>query len=120
MIVDLRDALVEIAGERVRALAAVEERLRHRRLGRQPAQGIVDRVAKRVDLRPGLLLSVSAPDIRRLAADFLFDPVKPGDATEQVGGERRRARLVAREDLAAEVRPAGDLLDAIADGKGGG
>jgi hypothetical protein len=46
------------------------------------------------------------------AADALFDPVKPGDAIEQVGGERRRARLVALEDLAAEVRPASDLLDA--------
>src|SRR3546814_103210 len=83
-------------------------------LGRQAAQGVVDRAAKRVDLRPGLLLPVSAPDIRRLAADFLFDPVKPGDTIEQVGGKRRRARLVALEDLAAEVRPAGDLLDAVA------
>src|SRR3546814_13736610 len=57
---------------------------------------------------------LSAPDIGRLAADFLFDPVEPGDAIEQEASERRRARLVALEDLAAEVRPAGDLLDAVA------
>ena len=57
---------------------------------------------------------MSAPDIGRLAADFLFDPVKPGDAIEQEASERRRARLVVLEDLAAEVRPAGNLADATA------
>lgn len=55
-----------------------------------------------------------APDIGRLAADVLFDPVESGDACQQVGGERGWACLVALEDLAAEVRPAGDLLDAVA------
>src|SRR3546814_14975587 len=33
---------------------------------------------------------------------------------QQVGGKRRRARLVALEDLAAKVCPAGDLADAVA------
>ena len=55
-----------------------------------------------------------AADIGRLTADVLFDPVEAGDAIEQVGGERGRARLVALEDLAAEVCPAGDLADAVA------
>src|SRR3546814_19420491 len=66
-------------------------RLCHRRLGRQAAQGVVDRAAKRVDLWHCLLLPVSAPDIGRLAADVLFDPVEPGDAIEQEASERRRA-----------------------------
>lgn len=52
-------------------------------------------------------------DIGRLTAHF-FDPVKTGDAIEQVGGERGRACLVVLEDLAPEMGPAGDLLDAVA------
>src|SRR3546814_10987304 len=67
-----------------------------------------------MELRPGLVLSWSAPDIGRLAAHILFDPVEPGDTCQQVGGKRRRARLVALEDLAAKVCPAGDLADAVA------
>src|SRR3546814_20506764 len=78
-------------------LAAIGKRLRHRRLGRRTTQGGVDRAAKRIDLRPGLLLSLSAPDIGRLAAHILFDPVEPGDTCQQVGGKRRRARLVDRK-----------------------
>lgn len=50
--------LIDIVGQRVPALAAIGERLRHRRLRRQAAQGVVDRAAERVDLRPSLLLSV--------------------------------------------------------------
>src|SRR3546814_6280085 len=55
-----------------------------------------------------------AADIGRLTTHLVFDPVKPGDTCQQVGGERRRARLVVLEDLAPEVGPAGDLLDAVA------
>src|SRR3546814_15328830 len=39
IVVDLRHALADVAGERVPALAAIGERLCHRRLGRQAAQG---------------------------------------------------------------------------------
>src|SRR3546814_13024439 len=55
-----------------------------------------------------------AADLVRLTTHLVFDPVKPGDTCQQVGGERRRARLVVLEDLAPEVGPAGDLLDAVA------
>src|SRR3546814_16041080 len=79
IVVDLRDAVIDVAGERIPTLAAIGKRLRHRRLGRQTTQGVVDRAAKRIDLRPGLPLSLSAPDIGRLGAPHLFDPVEPGD-----------------------------------------
>src|SRR3546814_13814672 len=104
-------SFLRVAGERVPAFAAIGERLGHRRLGRQAAQRIVDRAAKRVDLWHCLLFPVSAPDIGRLAADVVFDPVEPGDPIESVGGERSRDRLGALETLAAEIRPAGDHLD---------
>src|SRR3546814_10182864 len=48
------------------------------------------------------------------SSDVCSSDLEPGDAIEQEASERRRARLVALEDLAAEVRPAGDLLDAVA------
>src|SRR3546814_11943949 len=114
IVVDLCLPLARVAGERIPSLAAIGERLRHRRLGRKAAQGIVDHAAERVDLGPCVLLSMRAADIGRLTTHLVFDPVKPGDTCQQVGGERRRARLVVLEDLAPEVGPAGDLLDAVA------
>jgi len=42
IVIDLGDAIIEKKAERVPALAAIGERLRHRRLGRQATQGIVD------------------------------------------------------------------------------
>src|SRR3546814_7422463 len=65
IVVDLRHAVIDVAGERIPTLAAIGKRLRHRLLERQTTQGVVDRAVKRIQLQPGLHLSLSAPDIRR-------------------------------------------------------
>jgi hypothetical protein len=51
------------------------------------------------------------PTVRagRLPRDLRFDGVKCGDAGEEIGRERGRLGLVLIEDLAPEMRPAGDL-----------
>ena len=68
VVVDLGRALVEEAGERLPAPAAISERLGHRRFGRQAAKGIVDRDAQVLDLWTAALLPASLPDIWRRAS----------------------------------------------------
>lgn len=112
--VDLGVTVIEEAGQRRPALAAIGERLGHRRLGRQAAQRIVDGDTQVLDQRPAMVLPVSAAGSGRLPTYLGFAGVELCDPLEQVGGERRRAGGVVLEDLAPKMRPAGDFADPAA------
>ncbi len=48
-----------------------------------------------------------------MAANLCFDLIELADAFQQISGERCRLGRVDVEYLAAEMRPAGDLGDAV-------
>lgn len=56
-------------------------------------------------------MAMSPADIGRPAAYLFLDMVKPGDALQQILGQRRRAGLVVLEYLAPEMCPTGDFPD---------
>ncbi|MET4133680.1 hypothetical protein ABIE62_002834, partial [Porphyrobacter sp. MBR-155] len=114
VVVDLEPTVIEEAGERLPSFGAIADSLRGERLWRKFAQGIIERGAQRRYQRLRPLLTDTSSDLGGLAPDLGFDGVKLADTAEQVSGERGRLLLVALEQLASKVRPAGNFRYAVA------
>jgi hypothetical protein len=113
VVVDLQPAIIEEPRERSPALAAIGDGLGHLGLGREASQGVVEGGAQRLDQRRRSLQPAASSDVWWCPSDLFLDPVEGGDTRQQVGSERRRLGRVDIEDLAPEMRPAGDLGDAV-------
>lgn len=75
-------------------------------LGAQPHREIIEH-------RPGFGLTDGDPPIGRLTARFIFDRIELGDARDSLGSCGGAAVPGEIEELAADVREAGDLVDAV-------
>ena len=124
IVVDLEPTTAEEAGERGPALGTIDDGLGHHRLGRQATKRIAECGSTVGDQRCGAILPRAASHIGRLPTHIGLDGIERADTFEDIGRQPGRLGLMNIEDLAPEMRPAGNLghapaqVELVISGKG--
>ena len=109
IVVDLQPAVVEVASQGRPACEGIAHGAGEFGLGRELGSGDVEPGPQLVDRRASSLPACLPSLVRRPAANLGFDAVQCADAVERLLGDRRCRGLMHVEELAPDVRPAGDL-----------
>src|SRR5258708_29251539 len=111
IVVDFDAAVVAIAGELLPAADGIADSAGELALAGDPRMSCFEPSPELTEERSRAALADVTAQLGQQAPGFLLDVVKTADALQRLIGQRRAAVLVDVEELAPDMRPAGDLAD---------
>jgi len=106
---DLQPPVIDVAGKCLPSRAAIADGRRQLAAPGDELQPRIEPGSQGIELRARLGLTHAAPVLGRLAGNSTLDGEQGTDPLQRLSGDRRAGGLVHVEELASDMRPAGDL-----------